>query len=541
MKLNRWIREIHGNDGSKGIPLTHTKMSGGKYFIPDDKYEEFQRIYAQDFEIGIRTMTLSEIKSEHAFKMFFDVDILDTCQIQNEYILRLCKILQDVIKKYFGSSEDLTCVISTTQTKNVTKKDREGIETEYVKNGIHVNFPYLFVSTQMALQMRYSAILELEIILGKRKIEINPWSDVIDCAPYSNGLKMCGSVKVSKCQDCNGKGQINQNKEDLKEIKSYRKKYFRNEDDKYDYSNLFDLSPGECRDEKLSSLIREYNENTECNMCEGTKKVLEERYYMPEYVINPDGNVSETETKLVKNSTFESVKITSIRCKTSELCTENYIKPDHIAIAPINNRIEMSELSKRIQRMPPGSFSTELLESDLFKDDVLGLISWKGDHFEDTDSIGELQAIIRTMDPNYKNLIIKTVIEVISVSTKKTSSFTNNKKVTKKIINSYNIRVIGDGSNYCMNKQDNHTSCTCYFSVTPKGIKQKCFSRKEIEYHGGLCSTYSSGPTSIDVGLRKALFDGICGVFSMEDITGMVKDERPTKKHKARQWENCII
>jgi len=137
----------------------------------------------------------------------------------------------------------------------------------------------------MALQMRYSVILELEIRLGKRKIGINPWSDVIDCAPYSNGLKMCGSVKVVKCQECNGKGHINQNKEDLKEIKLYRKKYFKNEDDGYDYSNLFDLSPNECRDEKLSSLIREYNENTECNMCEGTKRVLEERYYMPEYVI----------------------------------------------------------------------------------------------------------------------------------------------------------------------------------------------------------------------------------------------------------------
>jgi len=127
MKLNRWIREIYGNDGSRGISLTHTKMSGGKYFIPEDKYEEFQRVYSEDFDIGIRTMTLSEIKSDHAFKMFFDIDMLETCKISNEYMLRICKVLQDILKKYFGSSEDLTYVISTTQTKNLIKKNREGI------------------------------------------------------------------------------------------------------------------------------------------------------------------------------------------------------------------------------------------------------------------------------------------------------------------------------------------------------------------------------------------------------------------------------
>ena len=545
MKLNRWIREIYGNDGSRGISLTHTKMSGGKYFIPEDKYEEFQKVYSEDFDIGIRTMTLSEIKSDHAFKMFFDIDMLETCKISNEYMLRICKVLQDILKKYFRSSEDLTYVISTTQTKNVIKKNREGIKTEYVKNGIHVNFPYLFVNTQMALQMRYSVILELEIRLGKRKIGINPWSDVIDCAPYSNGLKMCGSVKVVKCEECNGKGQINQNKEDLKEIKLYRKKYFKNEDDGYDYSNLFDLSPNECRDEKLSSLIREYNENTECNMCEGTKRVLEERYYMPEYVINTDGDISESETNLVKNSILESVKITSIRCKSTELCTENYIKPDQIAIAPINNRVEMSELNKRIQRLPPGSFSSELLESDLFKDDVLGLISWKGDHFEDTDSINELQEVIRSMNNNYKDLTIKSVVEVTSVVTQKTKSLVNNNKVSKNVINSYNIRVIGDGSNYCMNKQDNHTTCTCYFSVTPRGIKQKCFSRKEIEYMNGLCSKYSSGPKAIGLELREKLFPGVCGlVYNTKEIEKMAMDQgssRHRKKKKGLEWENCMV
>ena len=205
----------------------------------------------------------------------------------------------------------------------------------------------------------------------------------------------------------------------------------------------------------------------------------------------------------------------------------------------------MSELSKRIQRLPPGSFSSELLESDLFKDDVLGLISWKGDHFEDTDSINELQSVIRSIDPNYRDLTVKSVVEVVSVSTKKTSSFVNNSKVTKNVINSYNIRVIGDGSNYCKNKQDNHTSCTCYFSVTPKGVKQKCFSRKEIEYAHGLCSKYSSVPKDIGIELREKLFPGIREVIhNTKDIYRMAKinsSYRVAKKQKSSEWTNCIV
>jgi len=96
-----------------------------------------------------------------------------------------------------------------------------------------------------------------------------------------------------------------------------------------------------------------------------------------------------------------------------------------------------------------------------------------------------------------------------------------------------------------MNKQDNHTTCTCYFSVTPKGVKQKCFSRKEIEYMNGLCSKYSSEPKNIELELREKLFPGVGEViYSTKDIEKMAKinsSYRVSKKQKGSEWTNCIV
>ena len=555
--LTSWIREIRGHDGFRDNLLTHTKMSGGKYYIPESEYEQFQRIYAQDFDNGVRTMTLSEIKSEHAFKMFFDVDILDTVKISDEYVRKISNVIQKVLIKYFEQSEDLTYVIATTQNKQITKKNMDGIETEYTKSGIHLIYPYLFVTTEMALQLRYSVVLELEIKLGKREIAINPWSDVIDCAPYSNGLKMCGSVKVVKCVDCNGKGQLAKNTEELKTIINYRKKAFRRKieegDVKFDYSNLFDLSSYECKDIELSRLIREYTDNTECYACEGTKKVLEDRYYMAEYVIQSDGSVSSYQTNLIKNSTFEAIKLTSIRCKSDDVCTVNFKKPPGTAIAPRNNMIELSDINRKLSKLPASGLYNELMNSDVFKDDVVGLISWKGETVDDESIRKEIESCVRRFDPVYRDITVKSIININSVSTKKANSFIENltsEKCKKEIIQSYNIRVMGDGSNFCLNKADTHTSCTCYFSITPKGLKQKCFSRKDIVRDGGksLCSTYSSGVVKLPVPLKKRLFPSDESVGDVNDINHLVKgnkcsgkdNNRVRKKKKGVNWDEAM-
>jgi len=546
--LNRWIRETKGHCGTRGVDISHVKMSGGKYYIADEDSEEFHKMYAKDFDMGIRTMTISEIKTEHTFKMFFDIDVIDYSKLSDEYIMGITKILQEVLSRYFKSSEDLSYIISTTQSKKVVKKDEDGTEIEYTKTGVHVTFPYLNVDKGMALQLRYSSVLELEIKLGKRSIPTNPWSDVIDCAPYSGGLKMCGSVKFVKCDECKGKGHKEENKEDIDAIVKYRKKLYRR-NETFDYKNLSDISQAEFRDSELTDLIRSYNDNTECDMCNGAMKIYEDRYYMPEFFIRNDGSLCKEETNKLKNSTFYSVKMTSIRCKSTDILTVNFEKPIDAAIAPRNTPLEMSDLSRRIQNLPPGEIANELMQSDIFKDDAAGLISWKGESVQDESIIKAIERCVRMVDNRYNRISVKTVIQVNSFrkvnKTITTSKFTGENSSTA-IIPSYNIRVIGDGSNYCMNKGDNHNSCTCYFSLTSAGLKQKCFSKKDIVRNGGtVCSKYSSIKQTVPFELKKELFPEAKNISHNEDITSMVKRCRQSmemgkKKKQKNNWDECI-
>jgi len=495
--LHNWVRSINGFSNEN--PLTHTRMSGGRFYIPECEYEEFQRIYSQDFDNGIKN-TLSEIKSDHAFKLFFDIDMLDFKEASNEYILKIADIIQKEVNKYFNNSEDLMYVVATTQSKKINKD-----EVEYIKTGVHIIYPNLFVSKDMAIQIRCTTVIQLKVEFGEREIKSNPWGDVIDSAPYSNGLKLCGSVKVVKCEDCREKKE--NEKEELKEIVTYRKKKFpRKKEDEFNYSDLDDLSRDEFRDEYFSELIFKYTNNNICDVCNGTKKILEDRYYMPEYVIQNDGSISEYNTNLLKNSTFEAVKMTSIRCKSDELCTENFKKPIGMKTAP---RTSIGKLSTRLKN---SSLSAELRNSTMFTDDAESIVTWKGNTVEDPKIIEAIQFMIRNFDDKYKDILVKCVVEVLTkkIEKNKFSNITHTPENIVKHIPSYKVTVDGNGSNYCINKLGYHTSCTCYFMVSQKGIKQLCFSKKDVLRKGGnvVCKDFSSVIKRLPDKLHEILFPG---------------------------------
>jgi len=532
-RLSDWIRSINGHSSCTDKPLTHTKMSGGKYYIPESEYEEFQRLYSIDSDNGIRT-TLSEIKSEHAFKLFFDIDMLDFQEISSEYILSIGSLIQKQVKKYFVSGEDLTYVIATTQTKSVTKD-----ETEYVKNGIHIIYPNLFVNKDMALQIRYTVVLKLESEFGEREIKSNPWSDVIDCAPYSNGLKMVFSVKVVRCEDC--KDNNGKQREELNEIVKLRKKVFRRDDKDFDYRDLNDLSKNEFMHHTLSDLIFNYTTNNICNVCDGKKRVLENRYYKPEFVIQDDGSNSEYYTNMLKKSTFEAVKMTSIRCKSNELLSVNYNKPVELAVAP--GVFCMKNLSSRV--INNSKLKHDLLNNVMFPDDAETLVTWKGNKVYDKDILAHIQVMTKTFDSRYKDISVKDVLE-LATRRSKNNKFSNINQIKQviEVKNVYKITVAGDGSNYCINKGDYHNSCTCYFIISDKGIRQKCFSKKDKIRDGGgvMCHEYSSSIKPLSPELRQLLFPGSNDINNKSHLNKYISNgpNKRAKKEKSN-WDGLIL
>jgi hypothetical protein len=62
---------------------------------------------------------------------------------------------------------------------------------------------------------------------------------------------------------------------------------------------------------------------------------------------------------------------------------------------------------------------------------------------------------------------------------------------------------------YCMNKGAEHSSNNVYFVVGPSGVKQKCFSKKNVTRGRGVCcGKFESGVTQLPPHLKRELFPG---------------------------------
>ena len=121
----KWLRDNNLlNVRTPGTKHTHTLMSGGVIGVPDEEYDTFMRLYAEEVRIGNRSLTLSELRSDPLFRMYFDVDLLDENVLDDEFSLKMTTIIQDVIKTYYPCSTDedmFKCILCTTKTKDVVK------------------------------------------------------------------------------------------------------------------------------------------------------------------------------------------------------------------------------------------------------------------------------------------------------------------------------------------------------------------------------------------------------------------------------------
>lgn len=540
-----WLSRIGAFKKADGVPHTHTRMSGGNLFISDSNYEEFQSQYAKEFDNGTRTMTLSERRTNPAFKMYFDIDILDESVISKEYCLQITKVVQSVMKNYFSAESDdnLRCVVATTPSKtvkekkiivedkvnkeetdeNVQKKQDEEEYNEYIKNGIHIVYPFINVNLERALQIRYSVVLELEVSLGKRNIESNPWSDIIDKAPYYNGLKMCGSVKMYTCPDCDTRSKKTQElNEILIQLKDYRRKRFPRATDgegSFEYTRIDNLSKDEFKDAYISELIHKHSTRDVCSGCNGSKKKREDRYYMPEYIVNVDGTISEHDTDCVKNSTLESIRWSSIRCSENEQESSTFLIPEGTPVAPMETRSTRTPgLEKQLIKLSHGLYR-ESRNSDVFQSDLEGIRSWCGIEITDENTIKKIRNEIRDFHTNYQNIEVKNVFEIKTAQKAKSQhkffkgvENAGNAKVSRgnivRLIRTFRVRVGGKGSNYCCNKERDHRSNTCYFTIgTNTGLRQKCFSTKDVVHDSGMtCSQYTSSSRPLNDSLHNILF-----------------------------------
>lgn len=487
--MDRWLYGTIGAGKKTDVPRTHNKMGGGSLYISESDFDEFHHFYAEDFDSGNRSRDYSEIRTSPMFKMFFDIDLYTKDNISEEDQMKFIKVIQLAVVKFFdGMDRDqLKCIVCTTQSKK---------EKGLVKCGIHLNYPHLNVNKEMALQLRYTAVSDLEIQIGNNTISEKLWEDVLDQAPYREGvgLKMCGSSKKIRCPECsNPESVMNIKKNDLvKKFAKLRYKRFKVEEfgpkhEFYKSVTTLDKDSG-FNDNEIVDLSAKIS-NIICNICHETGKISEGRWYMPTSVLSHDGIVLEDDTQDITTNTLSAIKMTSIRCGSRDQLSPFAIPPG-VTPAPSG---EFCERTKR--RLGGNGLSSCYLGGNIHQEDAECISTWKrGEEVGDDKSLTLVQHEIRKMRDEYGAIVVNRMWKM------ELSRNELGKGERKSIdYDTYKVLVKGDGATFCMNKSDYHTSNTCYFIIIGDKIRQYCFSKK-------ICSKYRSNYFTISEELFKKLY-----------------------------------
>lgn len=527
----KWMRK-NNFINNREIPTTHTLMSGGIISIPDEKYQDFLHLYSREVAGNNKKLTYSELRSKPVSRMYFDVDLLDEGMLGEDFTMTMAATIQRVIRSYYTEQNGFTprgetfqCVVCTTPPKPITKDD-----LDLTKNGFHIIFPFLNIDLEKAYQLRFNVVYELENVMGKRNVPSNPWADAIDKAPYSGGLKMCGSFKMVKCVHCkNSKEEKKEDEEALKKkIGDLRRKHFPREEKKFDYNDISTLERDEFKDSMIAKLNGEFLEvsaGTTCPHCFNKGRHIEDRTYMPTLVLDSDGSRNDELVESMSKDIYKTMKYTSIRCQKDEEVTHGFKKPSGVPLCPDeSNSANLRNLERsKIAKMGVAA-RMELMSEGVFKSDEDCVFAWKGGQVFDTDKIGIIEKYIRSLGTGpYSNIQVKTVFEHNIEKKETTGRNTSGSKAIKALIKSNNgdqqedvkysveksllVRVAGDGSTYCANKGGEHASNSIYFRITPQFCYQKCFSRKEeVRSGGATCGTYRSSGVPIPYEVSRRIF-----------------------------------
>ena len=174
---------------------THLLLDNGKLKIPKNKTEMFLEKYADDIASNAKHY-ICEIKTP-IFRLFSDLDFFEVEELSDEDLRCYIKAIQKVVGDFFQSDQDKHVIVCTTDSKQVTV-DKQN----YIKTGVHLIWPNLYVSKPTALLLRQCIIQFLHQKFNSRP-SYNSWSDVVDLSVFDqNGLRMIGSRKMSNCDIC---------------------------------------------------------------------------------------------------------------------------------------------------------------------------------------------------------------------------------------------------------------------------------------------------------------------------------------------------
>lgn len=420
-----------GADASAGVHPSAVKhdlllmdgWGGGKFRVPDQDYDEFLQLYAEDIIAGAK-LYISEQRSS-VFKMHIDLDLLyehGRNMPSRTELVEMCVLIQQQVKRFYDTKNldpnTFSMIILTTKTKRIIINERTAAsEEDYVfgtKAGVHLIFNNLFVDTDKALTIRETLLCKLSERYPDIGGGIKPWTDILDHLVYvSNGLRMAYSSKAEICPSCRGMRRGNA---------------------------------------AISA----------CARC-GSRmygKIDTGRSYDPMYYINSEGVIDEEHSRILRNNVFLTVASTSIRCPSTQKPTGYWIPYPG---APFYDQALLHKKRRHNDTNKSGA------KQDATASSSLAAGSKKRKRQDINDECGELalliapaQAIVRKYHKAYAHVQVKNI--------------TRNKNRTV-----YTIYVDGEGSTFCLNLKNQsglggstHRGKRIYFVLDRGGVFVRC-------------------------------------------------------------------
>ena len=391
----------HKLDTKNASLATHLCLRGGMFAVPSARRSDLYMMMARDIR-GNVPFFLCEKKAD-IFLFYLDIDYAGSAVVDPDTVFRIALRLQEAIRACYRTYSPADWLRRGTATVLICDEPTPVIvqKRPFVKTGIHLVFPNLFVTEDQANSLALYCI-QFMMTHWPQQPDALPWASVIDTAVYGNGkgLRMLGSRKCVRCPQCSRRVAGN--------------------------------ALGEGR----------------CGSCNGLGYSLlgQGRPYTPVWVILGGESSPAASTERFRNSPDYALMLSTILCDETRPCAAFALPEDFVSL----ERRNLTSLKRLL--------NNEVSPSD--------------------PRVASLQTLIRSLGvPQWANITISRV--------------TCNEGKSEKSI-SFLCKALYAGSRFCLNKMQEHKSSTIYFTISRRGVLQRCFSKKPPAPGCKGCASYSS-------------------------------------------------
>lgn len=211
--INHWLSK-NGFHTRSAAAATHLDLSGGMYTVPREARRDFYTMIARDLRAaeqcpGSKRFYLCEKRPQPISPFYIDLDYTACDALSVDDSLRITVKIQAALRLCYESidaplwrSIGLAAILVCPEASLVVVQKRQ-----FLKTGVHIVFPNLFVSEEQCSSLAQYCIQYLMVQLPQTSSML-PWASIIDLAVYGNGkgLRMLGASKCTRCA-CSKKPQ----------------------------------------------------------------------------------------------------------------------------------------------------------------------------------------------------------------------------------------------------------------------------------------------------------------------------------------------